>query len=201
MKDVYTTNSHYHTYTSFLWKVGECTFQKLESERVNWREAVGNYAEWILENIRFSVRLRLLVEWVRCAVVHVARQCVASSLIDDIIGPKPCRVWNSRIYVAELRMHLRIAHSMIRRDGGTISTHCAVPVATREPGPRCKLDTVSPLKVANPVTPRSDQFQISPSASPEILHHTVWRTWLFIAYSDERLSYWQFSLPHSYITL
>ena len=27
-------------------------------------------------------------------------------------------------------------------------------------------------------TPKSDQFQISPSASPEILHHTVWRTWL-----------------------
>ena len=31
-----------------------------------------------------------------------------------------------------------------------------------------------------------DQCQSSPAASPEILHHTVWRTWLFIAYSDER---------------
>ena len=30
-------------------------------------------------------------------------------------------------------------------------------------------------------------FQMSPAASPEILHHTAWRTWLFIAYSDERL--------------
>ena len=37
----------------------------------------------------------------------------------------------------------------------------------------------------NPFTPKSDQFQISPANSPEILHHTVWRTWLFIAYSDE----------------
>ena len=28
---------------------------------------------------------------------------------------------------------------------------------------------------------------------------TVWRTWLFIAYSDERWLYYQFSLPHLYI--
>ena len=27
--------------------------------------------------------------------------------------------------------------------------------------------------------------RVSPAASPEILHHTVRRTWLFIAYSDE----------------
>ena len=34
---------------------------------------------------------------------------------------------------------------------------------------------------------RSGQCRISLAASPEILHHvTVWRTWLFIAYSDER---------------
>ena len=38
----------------------------------------------------------------------------------------------------------------------------------------------------NPFTPKSDQCQISPAASLEILHHTVWRTWLFVAYSDER---------------
>ena len=50
-------------------------------------------------------------------------------------------------------------------------------------------------------SPKSDQFKISPAASPEILHHTVWRTWLFIAYSDERWLYYQFSLPHSYISL
>ena len=53
----------------------------------------------------------------------------------------------------------------------------------------------------NPFTPKSDQSQISPAASPEILHHTVWRTWLFIAYSDERLLHYQFSLPHPYISL
>ena len=38
----------------------------------------------------------------------------------------------------------------------------------------------------NPFTPESDQCQISPAASPETLHHTLRRTWLFIAYSDER---------------
>ena len=31
----------------------------------------------------------------------------------------------------------------------------------------------------NPFTPKSDQLQISPSASPGILCHTVWRTWVF----------------------
>ena len=47
--------------------------------------------------------------------------------------------------------------------------------------------------------PKSDHFQISPAVSPEILHHTVWRTWLFIAGPDERWSYYQFSLPHLYV--
>ena len=32
----------------------------------------------------------------------------------------------------------------------------------------------------------SDQVQISHASSPVVLHHTVWRTWLFIAYSDEK---------------
>ena len=40
--------------------------------------------------------------------------------------------------------------------------------------------------VVNPFTPESDQCQITPPAPPEILHHTVRRTWLFIGYSDER---------------
>ena len=42
--------------------------------------------------------------------------------------------------------------------------------------------------VSLPFTPKRDQFQISPAAS-EILHHIVWRTWLFIAYSDETWLY------------
>ena len=32
-------------------------------------------------------------------------------------------------------------------------------------------------------TPKSDKFQISSITLPETIHHTVWRTWLFIAYS------------------
>ena len=35
-----------------------------------------------------------------------------------------------------------------------------------------------------------------PAASPEILHHTVWRTCLVIAYLDGRWLYYQFALPH-----
>ena len=52
-----------------------------------------------------------------------------------------------------------------------------------------------------PFTPKSGQFQICTAAPPEILHHTVWRIWLSIAYSDERWLYCQFSLPHLYISL
>ena len=39
-----------------------------------------------------------------------------------------------------------------------------------------------------------------PVASPEILYHTIWRTWLFITYWDERWLYYRFSVPHSYIS-
>ena len=41
----------------------------------------------------------------------------------------------------------------------------------------------------NPFTLKGDQFQISSAVSPEIFHHTVWRTWLFTAYPDERWFY------------
>ena len=41
----------------------------------------------------------------------------------------------------------------------------------------------------NPFTPKSDQLQISPAASAEILHCTAWRTWLFIAYTQMRNDY------------
>ena len=37
--------------------------------------------------------------------------------------------------------------------------------------------------LVNPFTPKSDQFKISPAASPE--------TWLFIAYSDEKWLHYQ----------
>ena len=52
------------------------------------------------------------------------------------------------------------------------------------------------IQRVNPFTPESDQSQISPPAPPEILHHTVRRTWLFIAYSDDKWSYYKFSLSH-----
>ena len=46
----------------------------------------------------------------------------------------------------------------------------------------------------NPFTPKSDQLQIPPAASPEISCQTAWITWFFIAHSVERWLYYQFSL-------
>ena len=37
----------------------------------------------------------------------------------------------------------------------------------------------------------SDQFQISPAASPKILHHTVWRTWFFKASQNPFARNWR----------
>ena len=58
-----------------------------------------------------------------------------------------------------------------------------------------------PPNLFNPFTPKSDRSNNSPAASPAILHHTVWRIWLFIACSDERWLHYQFSLCHAYICL
>ena len=41
-------------------------------------------------------------------------------------------------------------------------------------------------------TPKKDPLPISPAAPPVILHHTVRRTWLFIAYWDKRWLHCQF---------
>ena len=70
------------------------------------------------------------------------------------------------------------------------------PVITRS----CERQNHGPISV-NPSTPKRDQHQISPAAPQQILHHKVWRTWLFIAYPDERWLYYQFSLPQLYISL
>ena len=42
-------------------------------------------------------------------------------------------------------------------------------------------------------------FKFSLQPHKNFLHHTVWKTWLFIAYSNERWLCYQFSLPHLYI--
>ena len=55
------------------------------------------------------------------------------------------------------------------------------------------------IHTINPFTPRSDQLQISPAASPEISHHTVWRTWVLITHSDQRWLCYQISLPHFFL--
>ena len=50
----------------------------------------------------------------------------------------------------------------------------------------------------NPFTPKSDQYQIFPAVSPEILHHIVWRTWLFIAITELTNNY---TTNSQYITI
>ena len=47
------------------------------------------------------------------------------------------------------------------------------------------------------------KFPLQPhrTRAPEMLPHTVWRTWLFIAHSDEIWLYYQLSLPHLYFSL
>ena len=68
--------------------------------------------------------------------------------------------------------------SSLRVGGLGRSQSPSSPVPLRELGPS--------RNSINPFTPKRDQLQISPAASPNISHHTVWRTWLFIRYSDER---------------
>ena len=69
-------------------------------------------------------------------------------------------------------------------------------------GPEIEMKNFTQTALARLIAlPKSDQFQFSPAASPEILHHTVWRTWLSIAHSDERWLYYQFSLVHLYVPL
>ena len=71
-------------------------------------------------------------------------------------------------------LHVACAH---RTDCNFISNQTADCWATIS----CLLNRVQFVGL-NPFTSKSDQFQISPAASPEILHYTVWRTWLFVAY-------------------
>ena len=54
-------------------------------------------------------------------------------------------------------------------------------------------------KELNPFTPKSDQCQLSPVALPEIECHTVWRTWLSIAYSDERYTTNSHYIPYIFL--
>ena len=49
--------------------------------------------------------------------------------------------------------------------------------------------------------PRVINFKFLLQSHLAILHHTAWRTWLSIAYSDERWLSYQFSLPHLCISL
>ena len=92
-----------------------------------------------------------------------------------------------------LLLHWELQRIRCGMDGICPATWIAKPL-------RCTLQWENKF-CCDPFTTKSDQCQISPAFLPEIVHHTVWRTWLFIAYSDERWLCYQISLPHSYISL
>ena len=86
--------------------------------------------------------------------------------------------------------------------GAGLDTHHALWAGQQTLATHSHTNTVHTAKCYwqefNPFTPESDQRQNSPAASQEMWHHIEWRTWLFIAYSDETWLYNKFSLHHSY---
>ena len=90
------------------------------------------------------------------------------------------------------------------RDWSRIGEHAegqkAEGGSPRPPSPRNFVRSTYPPPPSNPTPtlplPRVINVEFSLAASPEISY-----TWLSIAYSDERWLYYQFSLPHIYISL
>ena len=58
-----------------------------------------------------------------------------------------------------------------------------------------KLTGIS-FRLYNPFTPESDQLKLFSCSLTRTITWRRWRSWLFMAYSDERWLYYQFSLPH-----
>ena len=98
------------------------------------------------------------------AVVQKFRFHPPTQYASFAFSKSPLWIAFSKLCVFGVRIH------RIRVDGRLIHTH----IHTK----RFRL-------LFNPFTSKSDQFHISPAGPPGILHPTVWRTWLFTAYSDE----------------
>ena len=102
-------------------------------------------------------------------------------------GNKPGRLMNNHAEAVESE------HTTIRR----IQQDSGAERANFQCCSRNSSFTASRIQGINPFPPTIHQY--SPcSLTRDIIHHTVWRTWLFIAYSCERWLYYQFSLPHLY---
>ena len=96
-----------------------------------------------------------------------------------------------------LPTHLRNAKEWVRsrnapkeRNAPNIRWPCSYRVFNSAHKRICRFGQTSTLQPFH-----SQEWSISNSPC-SLLHHTVWRTWLFIAYSDKRWLYYQFSLPH-----
>ena len=158
MKDDYTTNSRCLTHTS-LQKVGRMYFLNLVVKGLSLK------IEELLQIRNLSKKVSdswyTKPGWVKQPYkIDKRRQCwldIASRLSGSTAGPSS----------------ICDPHFMLRQ-----YKDMRICLGRPSLGGRSRWDW-EPLK---PFTPKSDQCQISPAASPEILHHTVWRTWLFIAY-------------------
>ena len=78
-------------------------------------------------------------------------------------------VWLVYRLVGQLRLSLNSVRAVLADKPSTFESRIG------------RIDWLIGVKDFNPFTAKSDHFQISSAASPEILHQTVWRTWLFIS--------------------
>ena len=108
------------------------------------------------------------------------------------VKPDHCQIFLFGCLFMGPRKHAR-AHSLTTLRGGPGGGGAWWSYTVR----RIDWDRQLRRPTVNPYAPKTDQFQIFPAASPEILHHTVWRTWLFIAYSGER---WLYTTNSCYLT-
>ena len=137
----------------------------LTSRRVFWICLLFTYEPLPVPRGHWFVRQSGLTCFWSCAcALCSAKYAMSPSTLRTSSGDTP-------LVTATARVNIHIVNHQIR------ATITCVPKAQGNPPPSLSV---------NPFTPESDQCQISPAASPEILHHTVRRTWLFIAYSDER---------------
>ena len=154
----------------------------------------------ILTSLYLGIEFTLVFPWnIAQYTVHCAKIIITPVPLPFPCSPTRVILWRTWLFIAYLDerwlyYQFLLPHSYI------FSFKCweNVPFELGSERVNVRSHEESEAK-AVPFTLESDQFQISPAAKPELSHHAVWRTWLFIAYSDERWLYHQFLLPHSYI--
>ena len=184
------------TYRWVGWMHKLCTRKAVFTLRVNffldfhwvirpWRRTLtnGSDVKYVFSLANGSdVKTDEFIEWISYAVWAIKWLGTIPSVLDHQSYHSTLRQWWRQI------SHLRRAWfrrwtSVLSIGGSTrrcrnLQSLCHSRVRKEKAGEKIKKVSVNEQKSA--------QFQTSPAASPVILHHTVRRTWLFIAYSDER---------------